>query len=133
MQHLDTVDIDNFNIILGFPWLQDVNLIVDWQLMTWAYKEGQMSNNYSIIPEKKVVRALWKGKSIFMAHVKLTDDGSVWVASVYSIKGDPEPTIMRPEYMDFEDMASEINTSILTLHKAHDHDIVLELGMSPPY
>ena len=28
-QHLDTVDIDDFNIILGFLWLQDVNLIVD--------------------------------------------------------------------------------------------------------
>ena len=34
MQHLDTVDIDNFNVILGFLWLQDVNLIVDWQFMT---------------------------------------------------------------------------------------------------
>ena len=35
--------------------------------------------------------------------------------------------------MDFKDMASEINTGILTLHKAYDHDIVLELGISPPY
>ena len=58
MQHLDTVNMDDFNVILGFPWLQDVNLIVDWQLITWAYKEGQISNNCNIIPEKKVVRAL---------------------------------------------------------------------------
>ena len=57
----------------------------------------------------------------------------MWVASVYFIKGDPEPTVMRPEYVDFEDMASEINAGILALHEAHDHDIVLELGMSPPY
>ena len=68
-----------------------------------------------------------------MAYVKLTDDSSVWVALVYSIKGDPEPTIMRPKYIDFEDMALEINTSILILHEAHDHDIVLELGTSPPH
>ena len=58
MQHLDTVNMDDFDIILGFPWLQDVNLIVNWQLMTWAYKEGQISNNYNIISEKKVTRAL---------------------------------------------------------------------------
>ena len=40
---------------------------------------------------------------------------------------------MRPEYADFEDVASEINTSILAPHEAHDHDIVLELGMLPPH
>ena len=55
------------------------------------------------------------------------------VASAYSTKGDPEPTVMRPKYTDFEDMASEINAGILALHKAHNHDIVLELGMSPPH
>ena len=55
------------------------------------------------------------------------------VASVYFTKGDPEPTVMRPEYMDFEDMALEINASILALYKAHNHDIVLELGTSPPH
>ena len=68
-----------------------------------------------------------------MAYIKLTDDGSVWVASVYSTKGDPEPTVMRPEYVDFEDVALEINAGILALHKAYNHDIVLELGTSPPY
>ena len=40
---------------------------------------------------------------------------------------------MRPEYADFEDVASEINTSILAPHEAHDHDIVLEPGTSPPH
>ena len=55
------------------------------------------------------------------------------VASAYSTKGDPKPTIIRPEYADFEDIASEINASILALHKAHDHDIVLEPGISPPH
>ena len=40
---------------------------------------------------------------------------------------------MRPEYVDFKDIALEINTSILAPHKAHNHDIVLELGMSPPH
>ena len=30
MQHLDIVDMDDFNVILGFLWLWDVNLIVDW-------------------------------------------------------------------------------------------------------
>ena len=52
---------------------------------------------------------------------------------MYSIKGDPKPTVMRPEYTDFEDMASEINTSILAPHEAYDHDIVLEPGISPPH
>ena len=68
-----------------------------------------------------------------MAHAKLTDDSSVWVALAYSIKGDPEPTVMRPKYVDFEDVASEINTGILAPHEAHDHDIVLEPGTSPPH
>lgn len=40
VQPLDTVDMDDFDVILGFPWLRDVNPIVDWQSMTWAYKEG---------------------------------------------------------------------------------------------
>ena len=46
-----------------------------------------------------------------------------------SLKGTPKPTVMRPEYMDFKDMASEINAGILALYKAYDHDIVLELGI----
>ena len=133
MQYLDTVDIDDFDVILGFPWLWDVNPIVDWQLMMWAYKKGQISNNCNIIPEKKVARALQKGKSIFVAHVKLADDGSVQVALVYSTKRDPKPTVMRPKYADFEDVALEINTGILAPHEAHDHDIVLEPGTSPPH
>ena len=40
---------------------------------------------------------------------------------------------MRSEYADFEDVASEINTSILALYKAYDHDIVLEPEISSPY
>ena len=52
---------------------------------------------------------------------------------MYSIKGDPKPTVMRPEYADFKDVASEINTSILAPHEAHDHDIILELGMLLSY
>ena len=40
---------------------------------------------------------------------------------------------MRPEYADFEDVASEINTGILAPYEAHDHDIVLELGISSPH
>ena len=50
---------------------------------------------------------------------------------MYSTKGDPEPTVMRPEYVDFEDVALEINAGILALHEAHNHDIVLEPGTSP--
>ena len=68
-----------------------------------------------------------------MAYVKLTDNSSVQVASVYSTKGDPKPIIMRPKYADFKDMASEINAGILALHKAHDYNIVLESGISSPY
>ena len=68
-----------------------------------------------------------------MAYIRLADDSSVWVVSVYSTKGDPKSTIMRPKYTDFEDVASEINTSILAPHKAYNHDIVLEPGTSPPH
>ena len=35
--------------------------------------------------------------------------------------------------MDFKDVASEINASILALHEAHNYDIVLELGTSSPH
>ena len=57
------------------------------------------------------------------------------MASVYFTKGDPEPTVMRPKYVNFKDVASEIkfNTSILAPYKAHDHDIVLELRTSLPH
>ena len=68
-----------------------------------------------------------------MIYIRLADDSSEWVALAYSTKGDPEPTIMRLKYIDFEDMASEINAGILALHKAYNHDIVLELGTSPPH
>ena len=52
---------------------------------------------------------------------------------MYSTKGDPKPTVMRPEYADFKDMALEINAGILAPHEAYDHDIVLEPGISPPH
>ena len=47
------------------------------------------------------------------------------VASAYSTSKDSEPQTMRPKYADFEDVASETNTSILASYKAHNHDIVL--------
>ena len=40
---------------------------------------------------------------------------------------------MRPKYADFKDMALEINAGILASYEAYDHDIVLELGTSPPH
>ena len=46
------------DVILGFLWLWDVNLIVDWQFMIWAYKKGWISKDCVIILKKKVVRAL---------------------------------------------------------------------------
>src|SRR5699024_7240143 len=46
---------------------------------------------------------------------------------------DSEPQTMRPEYADFEDVASEINAGILAPHQTHDHDIVLKPGTTPPH
>ena len=57
--------------------------------------------------------------------MQLADNSSVCVASAYSTSKDSEPQTMRPKYADFEDVASETNTSILASYKAHNHDIVL--------
>ena len=132
-QPIDVADMDDFDVILGFPWLRDVNPIVDWQFMTFAYKEGRISDDCVVIPEKKVSRALRKGKQIFVAFARLTDDGSVRVASAYAMDRDTDPQTMRPEYADFEDVASETNAGILAPHEAHDHDIVLQPGTTPPH
>lgn len=55
------------------------------------------------------------------------------MASVYTIDQDTNPQTMRPKYIDFEDVASEINTSILALHEAHNHKIVLQPRIIPPH
>ena len=52
------------------------------------------------------------------------------MASAHAID---EASAMRPEYTDFKDIALETNTSILALYEAHNHNIVLESGTTPPH
>ncbi|MBO0236859.1 hypothetical protein, partial [Vibrio parahaemolyticus] len=54
---LDAVDMEGFDVILGFPWLKHVNPLINWQERTWAFREGKRGEDVIVIPEKKVRRA----------------------------------------------------------------------------
>lgn len=76
-REMHSVDIDGYDVILGYPWLRDVNPRVDWADRMWAYKEGRLGENVIVIPEKKVDRAFRKGATIFAAFVTHTEDGGI--------------------------------------------------------
>lgn len=134
-QPLEVVDLDVFDVILGYPWLREVNPMVDWPSMTWAYKEGRIGEKVAVIGEKKVERALRKGCTIYVAFASLADDGTIHVGQTHTTcgEGPKPPAAMRPEYADYGDVASEENASTLPAHQDHDHVIELQPGTQPPH
>ena len=134
-QPLEAVDLDIFDVILGYPWLRDVNPMVDWPSMAWAYKEGRMGEKVEVIGEKKVEHALQKGRTIYVAFASLADDGAIHVGQAHTDEdeGSRPPADMRPEYADYGDVASEENASTLPAHQDHDHVIELQPGTQPPH
>ena len=118
--HFYSVDIQRYDTILGYPWLQAHNPEVDWATGTWSYTTRSEPSEVTDI-------------TTFCTAAAQT-------GCMYAVRYQPTgPTItmvslpdLPPKYQDFRDVLSEEVASQLPPHGPHDYAIEIE-GSSLPY
>ena len=122
-QPIEAVDMGDYNIILGYPWLRDVNPSVDWPTHSWKYRDHCIVENVIVVPEEKIQRALQKGRTIYAAFTEVADNGYISLRAVKPVGGEDlqQTTNLPTQYRDYADVGSEEEAGRLASHEAHDH------------
>jgi len=150
-----TMDLPDFDIVLGKPWLRRINPVIDWKKGTLAFTHGrrrmkleplrgktydERTKESMLMSSMELRRALQLGHEAFMLHLRLTE-----TADGVKIESPPEDSELedRPAWWD------EALKSLLEKYKdvippdpdwqppfpperAVDHKIELKPGSTPP-
>ena len=108
------IDIQGYDLILGYPWLQQYNPNLDWANGTWSYTEP------STLPE--------------VATEDQFSTSAQQAGCIYTIRyADIEPAEARKpevqlpsEYAEYTDMFSEANVNMLLAGRLYNHTIDLK-------
>ena len=125
----EAVDITGYDLILGFPWLQATNPIIDWEARTWIYRDTPLDGKVEFISAHKAAKTLLKGNSAFLLIP--TGEGYGNNATVFGAAVE-QPTLPK-ELEDFADVFSEEEATSLPEHTSYDHAIDMLPGKEPPY
>jgi hypothetical protein len=134
VQTLEAVDIAGYDIILGYPWLRDINPDCDWENRTWAYREVSSMSDVELINSHKLDRLLRKGNS---AYIVGRIPAGKELDPVLMVAGARVSTPEIPiNLRDFADVFSEKGPTVeKSLHIMQDHDHAIDLfpGKEPPH
>ena len=130
MQTINAVDMKDYDVILGTPWLQRVNPNIDWHEDMWEYKNGCVGKIIQTISKDQVDWKLHKGSIIYVAYASIIDMGALQLQAACILKEDllQKTTDLPEQYKDYTNVASEEKAGILSLHQAHNHHIELKPG-----
>jgi Reverse transcriptase (RNA-dependent DNA polymerase) len=119
-----------YGVILGYPWLRDINPDTDWVERTWAYRQTTSRKQIQIIGSDEYSRILARGNPAYVIVPQRIDSELAY--AFYGITADASPAI--PEkYQDLADVFSEEADGVLPDHAEHDHPIDVEPGKEPPF
>lgn len=132
---VESVDMLEYDIILGYPWLEHADPDVRWAEQCWYYRPPsdnpirKLDHNLEVIsPQTCAVLAL-NGTPVYVLHTRPVIDGET--IGFFGAGTVPENAIP-PEYTEFAHIFSEEEASILAPHRDHDHAIEVEPGTTPP-
>ena len=132
---VESVDMVEYDIILGFPWLERVDPDVRWSKKLWFYRppDSTGSNNprpIEVVSAHTCAVLALGNNPVYVLHTRSIADGDASIglfgATVVDDRGIPM------EYADYGDIFSEEEASILAPHRDHDHVVNTEPGKSPP-
>ena len=119
---LDVVEQDNYDLILGRPWIGDVNLDVDWNSPSprWKYRE---------VDE----RLKWTSTEDFDELV--ANEPVIYaVMLIKADNGETPAVIQLPTWLlDFKDVFDEVEPKGIPNYRPQDYAIELIEGKQVPY
>ena len=128
-QRFDAVEAEGYDLLLGFPWLEEANPLVDWKNRTWSYWTGQA--HLLLEKPEAFVRHLEEGSQLY---VMLPDGGDqTGAASGPRVRTLAAEQDLLPAYDDFKDVFSEDAAGILPETSEYDHAIDVAGGEQPPF
>ena len=113
---LRAIDLPGIDLILGMPWLQEVNPFVNWRSRIWRHQF--VGENIAIVSPSEFADLITESPAFAMLP-------SLALASV-------EPELPQ-QYKEFEDVFSEENADSLPPLEGRQHAIELEGDTEPPY
>ena len=146
---LYVVDIDGYDMILGMPWLREINPDIDWVAGRFRYRTHALVKGVDTMSPHEAYESLVAGCAaywidhqdapsadlrLYAARILKGDDGACTIEAPADAKPSGEEELQLPDYLsDYADVFSETAAGMLPKHAEHDHAIELEPGTTPPY
>jgi Reverse transcriptase (RNA-dependent DNA polymerase). len=125
----EAVDIEGYDAILGYPWLQEINPDPNWSKKTWSYRTIETHPEVELLNAATCVEEVLQGCAAYIIYPRTLRNGETTALFGASII---EPALPE-EFQDFEDVFSEEEAGILPENGEHDHAIDLLPGTQPPH
>ena len=127
----EAVNMQGYDMILGYDWLQHANPDINWALGTWLWRPlspSQKKENTFIafVDDGKIRKEVRRGGTLGILWCQPWG-GSIRLNMIH------EGEALPPEYEDFEDVFDSDNADRLPEHASHDHAIDLLPGKQPPH
>ena len=134
---MESVDISEYDAILGFPWLETTNPIINWSAKHWQYHpQPGACDNVDIISPQACTIMLEHRDQAYMVNPEFHESkvrlNMGYTTSIADTKETPNTLDIPIYYTDFLYIFSEEEAGILALYGNHDHRIDIEPGKSPP-
>lgn len=120
---LRVIDMPGVDLILGWPWLEDINPQINFRTRQWRY--GYDLNDISLLDQQNFASLANQEESQVFALMPSLNAASV--------TGTGETPTIPLEYQDFQDVFSEEKADELPPLEGRQHPIKLEPGSVPPY
>ena len=121
------IDLDIYSLVLGYPWLYDINPTINFRGQGWEYRK---SNNIEVLSSQEFATVLEdENILLFGAFFKPGDSGGI--IAILS-EGITQEIHLPDEYMNFLDVFDEAKAAELLSIDGPTHPIELEEGASPP-
>lgn len=122
-------DSDQYDVILGYPWIEAVDPDCRWRERTWAYRKDEDLEVKEV--SAKTMAQIAQTAPVFMVFVH--PGKSTLVAGV-SLDASGATEVQLPEiYSDFEDVFSEAEAGKLPANTRISHSIEIEEGKEIPF
>lgn len=133
--NFDAVDLIGYDMILGYPWLMEVNPDPNWRKKTWAYWE---TPRITTISAEQAERELSRKHRVAYLMIPYKPDasskGAILAGSAnVAVAGGGDTNPLQALLDEFQDIFDETEAGVLPPHAAHDHAIELEAGKQPPH
>ncbi len=124
----EAVDIQGYDLILGYPWLMVVNPNIDWAARTWTYRTKEVP--VEIMSAEDCMSAVLGGCAAHIIMPRRIAEGETM--ALFGATAE-EPTRLPAYLEDFADVFSEEKAAVLQDLEQAQHAIELEPGKQPPF